>query len=100
MAADQQVISRHVPTGTMWHRPGWEAGSAVGLRILRELDGGGGAGGEVLDQEPGWGEVGEHPEEAVALGDLLRGRRGEEIRAAAGLLLAAGHVGPEQPFVA
>ncbi len=47
-----------------------------------ELDGGGGADGEVLDEEAARGEVGKHPEEAVALGDLLGGWRGEELRAA------------------
>jgi len=35
-------------------------------------------------------------EEPVALADLLRGRRGEEILAAEGLLLAARDVGAQQ----
>jgi hypothetical protein len=44
--------------------------------------------------------MGQYPEEPVPLADLLRGRRGEEVPAAAGLLLPPGHVAPQQLLVA
>src|SRR6185437_13660987 len=69
------------------------------LGVLRQLDGGRGPGGQVPDQALGR-QVGQHSEEPVALADLLLGRRGEEARAAAGLLLAPGHVAAQQVLVA
>src|SRR5580692_5640333 len=84
------------------NRPG-HAGSYSTTRITpanlveRELDGGRGSGGHVPDEALGR-QAAKQPEEPVALRDLLRGGRGEEVPAAEGLLLAAGDVGAEQPL--
>src|SRR5690349_13325097 len=50
----------------------------AGLGVLGQLDGGRGSGGQVPDEGLGR-QVGKHPEEPVALPDLLLGGRGEEV---------------------